>query len=262
MEIRLEDMKWPEVGQILREPNVLLMPIGSTEQHGLHLPLNVDSRCATYIAEQAARKVVNEREIRILVAPTIQYTVVTEFSEFPGTIGISLDTEIRVIREITQGFIKQGFRKIILVNGHGPNTVPISAALHDISIEFPDIGLYGINWWSLVSDIIMQVRKSGMGLHADELETSICLVIQPEKVESGKSVKDSPKLSLSSRWAIPDLFNLYSKVFYHSPKNFPKYTEASGVMGDPTVATKQTGETVIMAAVDELSKLIVEIATS
>ena len=86
VKIRLDEMSWPEVAEVLKKPNVVLLPIGSMEQHGPHLPLNVDSCCSTHIAEQAARKVTDEGSIQVMVAPTIEYTWVTmeRFAEFPG----------------------------------------------------------------------------------------------------------------------------------------------------------------------------------
>jgi creatinine amidohydrolase len=98
MKIRLEEMSWSEVEEVLKEPNAVILPTGSIEQHDLHLPLNVDIRCAAYIAEQAARKVTDEHKIRVLVAPVVNYVEASTFSKFPGTIGISLDTFVRVRR--------------------------------------------------------------------------------------------------------------------------------------------------------------------
>ena len=84
--IKFEEMSWPEVAEVLQEPNAMILPVGSIEQHGPHLPLNVDFRIAEYIAWQAARRVTNEYKIRILVAPAVRYTeALSGFSRtFPG----------------------------------------------------------------------------------------------------------------------------------------------------------------------------------
>ena len=261
MKIKLEDMTWPEVEQILKEPNAVLIPVGSTEQHGLHLPLNVDSRCAAYIAEQAAKKVTKEHQIKAVVAPAIQYTEVKTFESFPGNIGISIDTEIRLIGDIARSFIKHGFKNIIFVNGHAPNVTPISTALRQVSVDFPDAGLYAINWWALGFEVTPNIRKSTICLHADELETSVSLVIQPENVYLDKAVKEFPSYSLSEKWVYPDFYGP-NRVFYHSRKKFPKFGTGSGVMGDPTVASRETGEKIIKAVVDDLAEIIVEVVKS
>lgn len=262
MEIMLANMSWPEVREILRKPNAMLIPIGSIEQHGPHLPLDVDSRCATFLAEQAARRVTQEQQITVVVAPTIQYTEVTTFESFPGSTGVSLDTEIRVIGDIARSFIKQGFKNILFVNGHSSNVIPINTALRQVSVDYPGAGLYAVNWWSLGFKVMPKVRKSTVGfLHADELETSLSLVIQPENVHLDKAVKEFPSYSLSEKWVFPVLYGS-SRVFYHSRKNYPKMGTGAGVMGDPTVASKETGEQIIKAVVDDLVEIIVEIVKS
>ena len=69
-EIILEYFTWPELAEVLKQPNAIILPIGSIEQHGPHLPLNTDAANVTYVAEQTARKVTDENEIRVIVAPT------------------------------------------------------------------------------------------------------------------------------------------------------------------------------------------------
>lgn len=261
MKIKLDDMTWPEVEEVLRAPNAVVIPVGSTEQHGLHLPLSVDSRCATYMAEQAARKVTEEHQIRAVVAPTIHYTEVVDFESFPGSIGISVDTEIRVIGDIARSLIKQGFKNIIFVNGHSSNVIPINAALRQVFVDFPDAGLYAVNWWALGFEAIPKIRKSKICLHADELETSVSLVIQPENVHLDKAVKEFPSYSLSEKWVFPDFYGP-NRVFYHSRKNYPKLGTGPGVMGDPTLASRETGEKVIQAVVNDLAEIIVEVVKS
>jgi len=261
MKIKLDDMTWPEVDEISRKPNAVLIPVGSVEQHGLHLPLSVDSRCAAYLAEQAAKKVTEEHQIKVIVAPTIQYAEVTTFENFPGSIGISVDTEIRLIGDIARSFIKHGFKNIIFVNGHAPNVVPISTALRQVSVDFPDAGLYAVNWWALGFEVIPKIRKSTICLHADELETSLSLVIQPENVYLDKAIKEFPSYSLSEKWVYPDFYGP-NRVFYHSRKKFPKFGTNPGVMGDPTVASRETGEKIIKAVVDDLAEIIVEVVES
>lgn len=273
MKVKLEDMTWPEVEEVLKEPNAMILPVGSIEQHSLHLPLSVDFRCAEYIAWQAAKKVTDEYKIRVLVAPAVRYAEVTTFSNFPGTIGISFDTFMRVIGDIIRSFVNQGFKNIIIVNGHGPNRAPLAAALQKTGNELraagiPNIGLYAANWWDLGTEVVANIRKSESGLHADELETSLSLVIQPENVHLEKALKWFAGYSLSSKWlGSPDLIQRSpARLFAHSRKRYPKGpgnpVESQGVMGDPTVATKETGEKIISAVVDDLAKIIVEVVQS
>jgi creatinine amidohydrolase len=98
MELRLAEMSWLDVEEVLKKPNAIILPVGAIEEHGLHLPLNVDSRIATYVSEHAAKKVMEENQISVLVAPCINYTETAglgfALSGYVGTIGLSMDTII------------------------------------------------------------------------------------------------------------------------------------------------------------------------
>lgn len=273
--IKFEELSWPEVAEVLQEPNAMILPVGSIEQHGPHLPLNVDFRIAEYIAWQAARRVTNEYKIRILVAPVVRYTeALSGFSRtFPGTTGLRFDTFMSVIGDIVWSFVNQGFKNIIILNGHVPNCDPIAAALRRASGELrtagiKDIGLFAINWWDMGADVIPHIRKSESGSHADEMETSLSLVIQPEHVRLEKALKWFPSHSLSTKWVGRcDLVqDVIPRVFYHSRGRKPRGpgdpAESQGIMGDPTVASKETGEKIISVVVDDFTKVIVEIVES
>ena len=261
MLIRFSELSWPEAQDLLRKPTVILIPMGSTEQHGFHLPLNVDSACATFFAERAAEKVNEASSVRTLVAPTMHYSDVGTFSTFPGTVGISLQTEIALVGDIARSFLRQGFKNLLFLNGHAPNSLPISAALQLVSAEFPEAGLFALNWWALGVDTIARVRKSRAGLHADELETSLCLLIQPQNVAIEKAVAEMPRYALSEKWVKPD-FYASNKLFFHSRKKYPRPETGHGVMGDPTVASRETGAQIATAVVDDLAQIILEIAQS
>jgi len=258
MKVKLEDMSWPEVAEILEKPHVIVVPVGSIEQHGYHLPVSVDSRCVEYIAEKTAERVALGGKISALVAPVIRYTDTSLFKLYPGTIGVSTDTLMKMIEDIARGLVKQGYKNIIFLNGHMPNSWTIQVALRKVSFDFPEAGLYGIDWWSLGIDTVRAMRKSNLMLHAEEVETSLSLVIQPENVHMEKAVKDQTTFSLSSRWVSPD-FCAPQRLLWHSRK---RREGQSGVMGDPTVASKDTGEKILSAIINEFAELIFEIVAS
>lgn len=260
MEIRLANLKWPEIAEILKGPNVVLLPTGATEQHGPHLPINVDSCCATYLAEQTALRFTSGQPIRALVAPTVHYTEVDTFKRFPGTIGISLDTEIRLLQDIVRSFVGNGFNNVFVVNGHSSNTIPINTALRQVNSEIPDAGLYAVNWWSLGN--LRGLLKSPPSLHAEEMETSVCLVAEPELVDMSKAYAEYPSLSLSGRWATPDFYGMGKSVFYHSRKKYPEFGKGMGIMGDATTASRETGQKIVDAVVGDLVEIVKEIVKS
>lgn len=260
MEIWLSSLKWTEVAEIQKKPNLIILPTGSTEQHGPHLPLNVDSVCANYLAEQVALKVNAEQPIRVLVAPGIHYTEVETFKDFPGTIGITLDTEVKLIEEVVRSFVANGFHNILVLNGHSSNQIPINTALREVNAQFPDAGLYAVSWWALGN--LTKILKSPPSLHAEEMETSLCLVAEPEKVNMSLASSEYPTLSLSRKWVTPDFYGLSRTLFYHSRKGYPRFGKSMGVMGDATTASKETGEKIINAVVNDLAEIIVEIVHS
>jgi len=262
MKVKLDEMTWPEVQEMLTKPNVVLLPIGSTEQHGAHLPLNVDSLTATYIAEQAALKVADKYKICVLVAPTIDYADVSVHKMFPGTVGVKVDTLIRMIVDIIESFLDQGFKNIITLNSHRQNTCSIEAAHRIIADQRPKANLFAVNSvGGLGFDArpgLVKAGLSGQG-HALEIETSMYLVMQPQNVYLEKAIIGSRELPLSERY-IGASGNDQSKgvIYYSGAKGFEK----SGTFGDPTMASKEEGEKVLSAIISDLTDIIVQVVKS
>ncbi len=259
MKTKLGDMTWPEIEEVLKEPNVVILPFGSTEQHGPHLPVNLDYVHVTYVAEQAAKKVADEYKIRVLVLPTLPYGETSGTPPFgkvhTGCIGLSVDTTSRVIEEIVRNLVSQRFKNIIVLNGHHENTAPSAAALRKVAIDFPNLGLYGINWFRLAFETWPNMRKGGDAGegHGGEKETAIALAIEPENVHLDRAVKGSRGLALPSKYVSQPP---PGAVYYHSAT---RGVRDSGIMSDPTMASKETGEKLISAAVDDLVGIIVDI---
>ena len=252
---RIEEMSWDQVREVLKHTDVAILPIGATEEHGFHLPLKVDTCIATYVAEKTAHELYDKHHILVTIAPPIPYgeTILTDFA---GTLTISAETLISLTREICMGLINHGFRKIILLNGHYGNFASLIIAGRKIIYEYPDCRLIVVNWWSLASEIIPEVRESEMGgmFHACELETSVFMNINPSSIDMKKAVKDILKVPISSKFFTPDMFASQTVTWIQSKKTVPK----SGAMGDPTKAKKGKGEKILNAAISNLTKLIME----
>lgn len=262
MKVTAADMTWPEVEEVLREPNAVLLPIGSTEQHSRHLPLNVDSLTTTHIAEQAAEKVTKEHKIRALVLPTLPYGEThgdPPFSKpFPGNIGVSVDTELRIIEDLVRSLVNQGFKNIIVLNGHKENITPSAAALRKVCIEYPNLGLYGINWFRLGMQAWRSMSKGGSegAGHSGEKETAISLALQPENVHLDRAVKGNHSFLLDEKYISQKTPNA---VYFHSctrgERNY-------GIMSDPFTGTAEIGLAILSAVIDELTEIIVTIVRS
>lgn len=259
-EIRLECLTWTDVADILKKPNAIVIPVGSVEQHGPHLPLNTDSSIAGYMAYGAARKVTDVFGIRVLVAPTIPYGDVTIHKKFPGTVGISTETLTRVIEELIRAFVEQGFKNFIVLSGHTQNTSAIDTALMKLQGDFPKLGFYGINSMRLAPDRVeptIKSRQQAKG-HACETETAQMLVIQPELVHMERARIGEGRFSISSKFVGEDGYNR-NIIFFQSRKHG---WEEWGVMGDPTMSTKEAGEKQLEAAIKDLAEIIVQIVKS
>jgi creatinine amidohydrolase len=260
MKVRLDEMAWPEVKELLTQPHAVILPLGSTEEHGAHMPLNVDSYAVTYLAESAARKVEEEHGIRVVVAPTIDYTDVSPHKMFPGTIGVKVETLIRVIADIVEAFLDQEFKHVIALNGHLENTCSIEAALRIVADRRPGANIFA---FTSVHGLGSEARKGltkagtkGKG-HALEGETSCALLIQPQNVHLDKAMIGSRRLPLPEKY-IGDTGEDRTKGVIYCPGHMG-FNE-SGTAGDPTMASKEEGEKIFAASIRDLAELIVHIA--
>jgi len=259
MTVRLDEMTWLEVKEALKKPHAILLPLGSTEQHGPHLPLNIDSFWATYVAEETARWVTDHhKNISIFVAPTIHYTEVSCHKMFPGTVGVKADTLLRMIEDIVRSFIEQGFNKIILCNSHLENNCIIEAALRTVDSEFPNAGLYGVDLVALGLDVRLTLTRAGsegMG-HALEAETSMALAMQPHNVKLDRATSGKRILPLSEKYLGASGMDKSKGLIYCSGISG---WEKTGIMGNPTLATKEEGERIVEATRDHLADIIMQL---
>jgi creatinine amidohydrolase len=168
-EYLLARMTWPEVEERLKECDIALIPLGSTEQHGPALPLSTDHYIATQIAYRAAEMVWDNH--KVVVSPTINFGFSPHHMEFKGTITLSELTLSSMIADICYSLDQHGFKKLILVNGHGGNDTAISNALHDMQGNI-DAKVYSVNWWSLVTDKVKEI-VTPPAYHACDMETSV-----------------------------------------------------------------------------------------
>jgi creatinine amidohydrolase len=257
MTVRLEEMTWPEVAKVLERPNLIIWPIGSIEEHGPHLPLNVDSLSPTHIAEKTAKRVKEGYGIDVLVAPTLDYTEVSVHRMFPGTIGIRVETLINVVEDVVRCFIGQGFKNIIVFTAHIQNISPIEIALRKVWNDFPDAQIYGTTPRGLGFEVTPGLIKNfptGM-CHGGEAETAQTLAIRPNLVHMDRAVVGHRQSPLSDKY-LGATGTDTSKVFF-----YPHGTgeEEFGIWGDPTGATAEQGEKMLEAKVDDLTDIISQI---
>jgi creatinine amidohydrolase len=206
--------RWPDLTNII----TLLIPIGSCEQHGPHLPLDTDTQIAQEIAARSAA-----RSSNCYVAPAMSITASGEHQGFPGTLSIGNEALILCVVELCRS--ADWAHRIILVNGHGGNFAAVTSACNTLHGE----GRHVVAWWP---------KGSPDDLHAGRIETSVMLSIAPKEVAL-------PSMTSGPIPTIDDLATLGVQSL--SP---------TGVLGDPTGATAAEGEQWLSAWVDDLANII------
>ena len=145
-EYRYEKLTWPEINDAVDFGKVCIIPIGAVEQHGPHLPLDVDLVCPTGIANGAGR----ESAEKILVLPTIPYGYTGHVMDFPGTVNTHFETFISGVLDVTKSLAYHGFKKIVLLNGHGSNMPNLDLVARRTNLE-TDAECILAAWWNLLT---------------------------------------------------------------------------------------------------------------
>ena len=237
---RLGELTWQEAEIMMKAARAIIVPLGSTEQHGYHLPLNTDSTIADYLALEVAKRT------NCLVTPTLTYGQVWSAKDFPGTIAIQERTYINFLKDIVTSLESKSPRNIILFSGHLGNVAPSKIAARELLDEK---GFNNVYHFSYIVDMkqaasgIMETELwHGSGLHGGEMETSVLLRITPELVRMDKAQADYPVRP-------PDL-----DIRPISWIDFAR----QGIFGDPTKATSEKGERFIERTLQQLADLVIE----
>jgi creatinine amidohydrolase len=258
--LQLRKMTWPEVAEAAREARVALIPVGSIEQHGPHLPLDLDLLTAEYLALEGARaatRLIGRRAA--VIAPSIPFGGPTRgMIEWPGTLPFRPATFVDAFCDIAQGLARSGFHAIAAVNGCYGNVGSLDEARRRLEGEglASVIALIGSVWED--RDTIARVRESGPGGtgHACEVETSLALVLCPERVHMDRAVDEAPQHPSG-----PVSFDFNDPMAGGTDLAFGELTR-SGVMGKPTLATRAKGEAILRAAVERVAHGILRLHAS
>jgi creatinine amidohydrolase len=251
--MRLEYARWPDLADL--EERIFVVPLGSLEQHGPHLPLFTDSLIISHIAERVEQL----RSERIVTLP-VQWLGHSPHHRRFGCLSLDLQPYIDLIRGICRSLVHLGARKIFLLNGHGGNDIPCKAAQRELKSEFEELhDLYIVyaTYWNLAAEQFGAIRSSpegGMG-HACEMETSVLLAKNPDLVEMSKAARGGPGPEMGYRkidMLKPPPFSLINEFDELSP---------SGVLGMPELATPEKGARFLEAAADAVVVLIDEMGT-
>lgn len=256
----LQDMKWNDFENELKETDVVLIPVGATEQHGRHMPLGSDTYCAYEVARRAAEKE------NAIVAPVIPYGISRCHMSFPGTITLSTDTLIRVLDDICESLYTHGIRKFIFINGHGHNNPIIRTFMDEFKLKSnKDVHLFLTEWWNpgfkLTRELWSTDPSDLPDGHAADVECSAMLAIRPDLVD----MDAASKVVLGGLEKSKITFNKSTSarlegypVDLLTISDFKQFTE-SGIIGSALNATKENGEKILDKAAEFFAALIGEL---
>ncbi len=253
-EHRYEKLTWPEINDAVEMNQVCIIPCGAVEQHGPHLPLDVDLVCPGGIAHGAGR----EMPSKILVLPTVAYGYTGHVMDFPGTINTHYETFIKQVLDITKSLAYHGFKKIVLLNGHGSNMPNLDLVARRTNLE-TDAECILAAWWKLLTvdpEFLPSWRESrfpGGCSHAGELETSLYLYLAEEDVRKDKIKSGTIKMNDEN-----NPFN-YVDLFGAGPATLVSWTSSyseTGVLGDAEKGSKEKGERAYREAVKQLCQFV------
>lgn len=257
MKYRYAEMNWPECNEAVKQGRVAVLPVATYEDHGYHLPIDVDVVLATEICERAVARMPAEA----VLIPAVTHGYSPHHMDFPGTITIRWDTFINYVKDVCLSLAHHGFTRILIVNGHGSNAAPLEMASRLTVVETEGHVLCAsVNHWGVrkVREEGKKIRTSDYGgtSHAGEYETSLYLALRPELVEMEKAVDERTPLPPSFQNDLLAGKRPDASVAYLMPHWSTMST--SGVRGDATKATREKGEQFLEAAVEGLVELVRE----
>ncbi len=222
-------MTWPEVEALDRETTVLV-PTGSVEQHGPHLPLETDTRLVTAVAEAV------EGRTELLLTPTLWLGCSAHHLGFAGSLTASFAGYGMALEAVVRSLVPHGFRRFYVLNGHGGNASPNDVALRGLKAEFPNLALGGASYYGFARAAVADAMEGPQRelRHADEAEASLMLHVAPELVRLALAYDDG----LLPEPPVAGLLEPFDAI-----------TER-GAFGYPSFATAEKGRRIFEAAIE------------
>ena len=234
MEIYLKT--WPEVEEYLKTKKDLIIPVGSTEQHGPTGLIGTDFLTAWEVAKKVGEKT------GTMVASPVCYGMALHHLAFPGSAALKPSTYILVLKEIVQSYARAGFENFYFINGHGGNIPSVQASFSEILHDNPRLKFELYNWWHLpeVTQYEKEVFGELNGFHATCGEISVTMATHPQAYQSQRSFSFFPTVERKAWPVSPEVFR----------ETFP-----DGRMGsDPRMSTAEHGHRILNFAVEAIAK--------
>jgi creatinine amidohydrolase len=247
-------LTWTDIQTMPDKENVVIVqPIGAIEQHGPHLPLAVDAAISVSVLGKALAQL--DSSIPAYALPCLDYGKSNEHWHFPGTITLSAQTLLAVLMDVAESLYRAGFRKLVFMNSHGGQPQILEIAARDLHQQHEDFMVFPLFTWkvpNLPTELIAP-KELALGIHAGDAETSLLLSILPDQVKMDRAVAEYPlgepqtgllsmEGALPFAWATRDL-------------------SQSGVLGDPTPATREKGDRLLEALATGWTQVIKDVYT-
>ncbi|WP_439816434.1 creatininase family protein [Zavarzinia sp. CC-PAN008] len=235
----LEDLTWPEAARWFDAGAVVVVPIGAAaKEHGHHLPMMTDYLTARALAQGVAEA------LPVLVAPVIAHGFYPAFRHYRGSQSLKADTFRRVLEDVLGGLVDDGATRILIINT-GVSTEPVVDLAARAIFDATGVRIATGHLRRLGTEVRRTARQR-MGGHGDELETSCLLAIAPERV-----LMDLAERDYGHERTVPAHVLVRPGNLDPDPQSGPDYS-ATGVFGDPTLASEDLGQRLMTAMVDDL----------
>lgn len=228
--VLLGDLTWPEAEKAFATRPVVIIPFGAGfKEHGPHIPMNADAVVMQYLVDQAIE------HKNVLVAPPILHGWLPAFRDYPGSEVADATVFINYMTSISEALIRSGAQRILYLNlsiGKASG-LPLGIVAREMRVQH-GVPTLLVNWEDMETDEFAEFTEQAAGGHGDEIETSINLFLQGDKVQMNKAIKDERLDTLK------DYPGYRPGLFSRNPDD-PMYSE-TGIFGDATKATVEKGE--------------------
>lgn len=250
MKKRFSQLRHPEIKQAAQIGAVLVLPLGQTEEHGPHLPINTDTLIAVRLCEEAIRRLGDQPPAFLMDEVCYGFSQKV-MKEWPGTFVVPQEILIAMLKHVLVSAVGMGFRKVVLVSTHGNHDGVARVVARDVA-DACGIGPGVVFPFAFVGDILREHGKAGPGgsCHACEMETSLMLHLHPARVKLSRAKRDGPKQTDAYRKA--DL--MYGRPVYFV-NEFHEVTK-TGTIGRPELASAEKGRRFLEGIVKEVTAFV------
>lgn len=253
MSVWIQDNSWDQIREHLEKNNkAVIIPVGSTEQHGYHLPLGTDTMVAMMLAEDAAQ------QAGVLVAPPLWYGWSPHHMVLPGTVTVRPEILLELLYDLIESLHKHGFTRFVLINGHRIVNIPWMQISAERAQRLLGVKVVIFDPAYMSKDIVTDLGFGPLG-HSEEIETSHMLYKKPQAVNLNKAVDNPPPAH--TLYSVDPSYSGDTLCYVPSTlKDMQKSVDkAGGTTGEPTKSTREKGEIYHQHLVKNLVRVIAEL---